>query len=329
MRDMDIKIIRELGQGGNSRVFLGKRTGDGSPVTLKMAKLKNGEPDIHSLKSFENEGRILSTLKHSAVPRFYGKIKNGIMLEYFEGSSLEKELITKGTFSEKAAVGIALELAEILRYLHGVRRPVIYRDLKPANIVLKPDGHVALIDFGAARFYSPGDKGDTTNLGTFGFAAPEQFGNLGQTDPRTDIYCFGMTLLQLVAGIDPKDDEAVKRCKQIGVAGISDEFMRIIDKCTRPDREDRFKSAKEIQQALLKYPGLVKRRKALGMVKTTTAAAILALVLSAGMIHFDAVKSYAASDMELRMPAVQQRLYSAKIWIMEKLLIETEGSENR
>jgi hypothetical protein len=65
------------------------------------------------------------------------------------------------------------------------------------------------------------------------------------------------------------------------------------------------------------------------MVKTTTAAAILALVLSAGMIHFDAVKSYAASDMELRMPAVQQRLYSAKIWIMEKLLIETEGSENR
>lgn len=327
MRDMEVKVVKALGQGGNSRVFLGKRSTDGGLVTLKTARLTDGKPDIHSIKSFENEANILTALEHTAIPRFYGRIQNGIMLEYFEGSSLEKVLLSKGTFSEKETAKIALELAEILRYLHGVRRPVIYRDLKPANIVLKGDGHVALIDFGAARFYRSGERGDTTNLGTYGFAAPEQFGNLGQTDPRTDIYCFGMTLLQLISGIDPKDDEAVKRCKQFGVSGISDEFMQIIDKCTRPDREDRFKSAKEIQKALLTYPKLVRKRKALGLLKTTTAAAVIALILSLGMIHFDSVKSYAASDMEKRLPAVQQRLYNAKLWILEKIESELKESE--
>ncbi|MCR5556752.1 MAG: serine/threonine protein kinase [Butyrivibrio sp.] len=327
MRNLEVKVVKELGQGGNSRVFLGKRSEDGSLVTLKTARLIDGKPDIHSLKSFENEANILETLEHAAIPRFYGRIHNGIMLEYFEGSSLEKVLLSKGPFGEKAAAKIALELAAILRYLHGVRQPVIYRDLKPANIVFKGDGHVALIDFGAARFFRAGDRGDTTNLGTYGFAAPEQFGNLGQTDPRTDIYCFGMTLLQLISGIDPKDDEAVRRCKQLGVSGISHEFMQIIDKCTRPDREDRFKSAKEIQKALLTYPKLVRRRKALGMLKTTTVAAVIALILSLGMIHFDSVKSYAASDMEKRLPAVQQRLYNAKLWILEKIENELKESE--
>ena len=324
MKSSDIRIIKEIGRGGNSRVFLGKRDGDGSLVTIKTAKLRDGEADIHSLKSFENEGRILEALKHPAIPGYYGRFRNGIILEYFDGSSLENIMRGKGTFSEKTAAKIALELSGILRYLHGVRRPVIYRDLKPANVVLRPDGHVALIDFGAARFFRTGDKGDTTNLGTYGFAAPEQFGNLGQTDPRTDIYCFGMTLLQLVSGVDPKDDEAVKRCKQLGVSGISDEFMQIIDKCTRPDRNDRFKSAKEIQEALASYPRRVRKRKILGALKTTTAAAVIALVLSIGMIHFDSVKSYAASDMELRIPAVQQRLYTAKLWILDRLIKETE-----
>ena len=327
MRNIEVNLVKELGQGGNSRVFLGKRAEDGSFVTLKTAKIINDRPDIHSLKSFENEANILRTLDHPAIPKYLCRIQNGIMLEYFEGQSLENILMNKGTLSEKDAARIAIELADILRYLHGVRRPVIYRDLKPANIVLMGDGHVALIDFGAARFFAPGDRKDTTNLGTYGFAAPEQFGNLGQTDPRTDIYCFGMTLLQLISGIDPKDDEAVKRCKRLGVSGISGEFMQIIDKCTRPDRDDRFRSAREIQKALLTYPGLVRKRKVFGMLKTTVAAAVIAFILSAGMIHFDSVKSYAASDMERRLPAVQQRLYNAKLWILEKIENELKESE--
>ena len=324
----DLRIIKELGRGGNSRVFLAKRSGTGEPVTLKMAKLTDGEADIHSLKSFENEACILSSLHHPAVPQIYERTRNGIVLQYFEGSSLENVLLEKGALPEKTAAGIALELAGILRYLHGRRQPVIYRDLKPANIVLKPDGHVALIDFGAARFYRKDDRADTINLGTYGFAAPEQYGNLGQTDPRTDIYCFGMTVLQLIAGIDTKDSDAVKRCRKSGVSGISNEFMQIIDKCIRPDRDDRFRSAKEIQEALKAYPRIVKRKKILGAVKITVSAAVISFALSVGMIFWNSVKSYAASDFEQRLPAVQQRFYSAKVWILDRLFDEQEGNGN-
>ncbi len=312
-----LKKLKMLGEGGNSRVFLVKDTENGRLLTLKSPKIRDGKEDIHSIKSFENEARILSGLDHEAIPTFEGKAGSGILLEYFEGMSLEKMLLTKGVFGEKEAVRIALELAGILRYLHGRRQPVIYRDLKPANIVMKADGHIALIDFGAARFYSIKCTNDTLNLGTVGFAAPEQFGNLGQTDPRTDIYCFGMTLLQLLSGADIKKSSEIKRFKQNGVAGVSDELMSIIDKCTRPDRNDRFRSAAEIQKALERYPYLVRKKKAFIAVKTLVAAALISFVLSFGMIHADTVKAYAASDIEMRLPAVQQRLYNAKLRILE------------
>ena len=323
----DLKIIKELGEGGNSRVFLAKSREKDGLITLKMARMLNGEADIHSLKSFENEAQILNMINHPAIPKLYGRVKNGIMLEYIEGNSLENVLIQKGVLPEKTAAAIALELAGILRYLHGCRQPVIYRDLKPANIVLRPDGHVALIDFGAARFYRSNDRADTVNLGTYGFAAPEQYGNLGQTDPRTDIYCLGMTILQLIAGIDTKDTDTVKRCRQFGVSGISSEFMQIIDKCIRPDRDDRFRSAKEIQDALTAYPQLVRKNRALRMIEMTVSAALISLVLSIGMIFWDSVKSYAASDFEQRLPGVQQRFYTAKVWILEKFIDEEEENQ--
>lgn len=313
----ELKMIKVLGEGGNSTAFLVKRISDGKLLTYKRAKMNDGEADVHSIKSFENEARILNSLEHNAIPKFYGKRDEGILLEYFDGVSLENRLFSVGAFSEKEASGIALELAEILRYLHGRREPVIYRDLKPANIVLREDGHIALIDFGAARIYRGGDKRDTINLGTYGFAAPEQFGNLGQTDPRTDIYCFGMTILQLISGVDIKDAEAVQRFRQNGVSGVSDEFMQIIEKCIRPDREDRFRSAREIQRAIMLYPKLVRKRKARSVVRLAVVAAAAAAVLSAGIIQFDTVVAYAASDMEVRLPAMQQRLYNTKIWIEE------------
>ena len=315
----EYKKIKVLGEGGNSIVYLVEDINDGQLLTFKTPKIRDGEEDIHSIKSFENEAKILSRLDHEAIPGFCGKIGSGILLQHFEGTSLEKYLMKKGVFSEKEAVRIALELTDILRYLHGKREPVIYRDLKPSNIVMKPDGHIALIDFGAARIYSPNRKSDTVNLGTYGFAAPEQFGNLGQTDPRTDIYCFGMTLLQLISGVDTKDSEEVSRYKRNGVAGVSDELMGIIEKCTRPDRNDRFHSFVEIREALIRYPKTIKLRRTLSVVKLAIAASLISVVLSFGIMQMDSIKAYAASDVEARMPAVQLRLYNAKLWIIEHI----------
>ena len=309
------KIIKPLGSGGNCNAFLGKEISSGKLVAIKKGKTEDS--------NLFNESIILEELAHKSVPSLYKKSSEELVLEYIPGKSLEKILIRKGLFSEKEALHIAYELVGIMRYLHGRRKPVIYRDLKPSNIVMKPDGHVCLIDFGAARFYEMGEVSDTLNLGTLGFAAPEQFGNLGQTDPRTDIYCFGMTMLQLVSGVDTKDMDEVVSFKKNGIKGISDEFIAIVEKCTKADREDRFRSFREIQEELEKIPKRKKIRKFFGAAKVVALAAVLSVIISVGIINAEEVTTYATNDFAERMPAVRMRFSYARSWI-EEFLKENE-----
>ena len=309
------KIIKPLGSGGNCNAFLGKEISSGKLVTIKKRKTEDS--------NFFNESVILEELDHKSVPSLYKRSSEELILEYIPGKSLEKILIRKGLFTEKEALHIAYELAGIMRYLHGRRKPVIYRDLKPSNIVMKPDGHICLIDFGAARFYEAGEASDTLNLGTLGFAAPEQYGNLGQTDPRTDIYCFGMTILQLVSGVDTKDTDEVAGFKKNGIKGISDEFIAVVDKCTRADREDRFRSFREIQEELEVIPKRKKTKKFIGMAKVVAWAAVLSVIISVGIINAEEVTSYATNDFTERMPAVRMRFSYARSWI-EDFLKENE-----
>lgn len=306
------KIIGVLGEGGNSVAYQGIDKATGYRVTVKCAK-------ENALKNLENEARILQKLDHHSIPKLIEKHEDTIVLEHIQGMSLEKVMSSEGRFDEKRVRKIAIELSEILRYLHGRREPVIYRDLKPANVVMRPDGEIALIDFGAARYYSLGEKSDTQNIGTRGFAAPEQFGNLGQTDPRTDIYCLGMTVLQLLTSVDPGDSETIERFKKNGVKGVSKELMQIIDKCIRPDRDDRFRSVIELSESLKKYPGIRVRRLIGTAVKRTMIAAVAAVILTLGVLNMGTVKSYAEDDLEKRMPYVRQRLYYAHERIEEFL----------
>ena len=283
------RILRKIGEGGSSVVYMAVDLKRNEPVSVKV--LKENSYGRKLAFDAENETDLLGQLHHPAIPGLVAVYEDAFVLEYVAGNSLEKVLKKKGRLPEKEAVAIGLELLEVLGYLHGSKKaPVIYRDLKPANIMIRPDGHVSLIDFGAARLYSKEGAADTLNLGTYGFAAPEQFGSLGQTDPRTDIYCFGKTMLLMVGG----------KC--------SPELMQIIDKCTRPDRDDRFKSCAEIDAALRKYPVQVLKHKAWKNLRLTAVAAAVALVVSVGVAHYETVVSYAASDAELRLPAVKERL---------------------
>ncbi|MBQ6589137.1 MAG: serine/threonine protein kinase [Butyrivibrio sp.] len=318
------EIIKPLGSDGNCNAFLGKEIESGQLVTIKRCKSAEGELDEIEKKNLFNESRVLEGLDHEAIPKLYKRSPEEIVLEYVPGNSLEKVLLTKGTFAEKDALRIAYELAGIMRYLHGRRSPIIYRDLKPANIVMKPDGHVSLIDYGAARFYERGERADTLNLGTLGFAAPEQFGYLGQTDPRTDIFCFGMTLLQLVSGVDTRDMDAVVNYKKNGVKGISQDLLGIVEKCTRADREDRFRSFKEIQEELGALPKRKKLRKIKGALKVMALASCLSLIISAGIIKGEELTDYATADMSARLPAVRIRLGYARLWIENYLFNEND-----
>ena len=222
-----------------------------------------------------------------------------------------------GVFSEKETVEIAIELIRILKYLHGLKEPVIYRDLKPANVIIGRDGKVYLIDFGAARIYRKGEKSDTSYLGTVGFAAPEQYGTLGQTSPKTDIYCFGMTLLQMTTGIDIKNEAALENFKLNGATGLSEEFAKIINKCIKPGRDDRFRSCSEIEKALL--DSIVKRKRGIVVryMKRSLVAAALSAMVSMAIMYAEPVKNYVESDARERVPAFKGRLYNAKERIAE------------
>ena len=98
--------------------------------------------------------------------------------------------------------GWAMQLCDALSYLHSQNPPIIYRDMKPANVMLKPEGNIKIIDFGIAREYKEQNLADTTVLGTKGYAPPEQYS--GQTDPRSDIFALGMTMHHLLTGMDPR-----------------------------------------------------------------------------------------------------------------------------
>ncbi len=309
------RILRKLGEGGSSVVYMGHDMETGKAVTVKVLKegvLSCGD----TKKAVEEETALLQKLDHPAIPKVVAVYENAFVLEHVHGNSLEKVLKAKGALPEKTAVQMGKEILKVLSYLHGLKSPVIYRDLKPANIIVKPDGHVALIDFGAAREYSPGVGADTLNLGTCGFAAPEQYGSLGQTDVRTDIYCFGRTMLQMLAGSEKAGSKSRgKAGRPVTARPVSPELKKILEKCTRPDRDDRFGSCREIDRALARYPRAVAIRRLLMGAKAAIIAAVLSLGVTAAVNHYDTVRSYAAEDARQRIPAVKERLGNAGIRI--------------
>ena len=310
------KILKKIGEGGTSAVYLAYDKRTGKKVTVKVLKEIKGALGRASM-SMEEEASVLKRLKHPRIQRLVDYGYGYMVTRHISGISLAEKLHANGILSEKEAVGIAIELVGILKYLHGLREPVIYRDLKPANIIIGNDKKVYLIDFGAARIYRRGEKSDTSFLGTVGFAAPEQYGTLGQTSPKTDIYCFGMTLLQMTTGIDVKNENALENFKLNGSPKLSDDLVKIINKCIKPERDDRFKSCGEIEKALL--DSIVKRKRS-GIVrylKRSIVAAGLAAVISGTILYAESAINYVVCDAETRMPAFKGRLYNAKERIAE------------
>lgn len=166
----------------------------------------------------------------------------------------------KGPQSAEKVVEWGKQLCDALSYLHNLTPLHIYRDMKPHNVALTPEGNLKLIDFGTMRMYDPQKSCDTTNLGTKGYAAPEQYGGLGQTDARTDIFGLGMTLCELVTGEDPKKREYVHRpIRQIN-PDLPKGLEYIISKCTEVDPKNRYQPCSELMDDLNNYMSLPKSK---------------------------------------------------------------------
>lgn len=255
--DGKYKILNKVGQGGMSVVYLAMNEKANKQWAVKEVR-KDGVLDFESVKQgLVAETDILKKLSHPNLPSIVDVIDTEdsfiIIMDYIQGNSLNKALEEYGAQPQENVIEWAKQLCDVLGYLHSRQPPIIYRDMKPANIMLKPDGNVTLIDFGTAREFKEKNLADTTCLGTVGYAAPEQFGGMGQTDARTDIYCLGATLYHLVTGMNPCEPPyEIKPIRDINPA-LSSGLERIIQKCTQRDPNDRYQSAAELMYALEHY----------------------------------------------------------------------------
>lgn len=171
-------------------------------------------------------------------------------MDYVEGQTLAQVLSNHKRLPIKHALEVGLKLASVLSYLHGQETPIIFRDLKPANIMVREDGDVRLVDFGIARYFAKGASNDTQALGTPGYAAPEQYGG-GQSDPRSDVYALGANLHQMLTGINPGHSPFRFDALRTHCPEISPEFEKAVAKCVELDQVRRPQSVAEFRDEIL------------------------------------------------------------------------------
>ncbi len=314
------EILKLIGQGGMSKVYLAmdKRLNKQWAVKEieKRARDKNNEVIIQSAIA---EANMIKKLDHPALPRIVDIIDNGqviyVIMDYIEGEPLSTILDEYGAQPQDLVIEWAKQLCEVLDYLHTCDPPIIYRDMKPANVMLKPDGNLKLIDFGIAREYKEQNLADTVSLGTKGYAAPEQFGGKGQTDPRTDVYCLGVTLYHLVTGQNPCEPPYELYPIRYWNPQLSGGLERIIQKCTQLNPEDRYQSCAELLYALNHYEEVddlyrEKQKKKLRSFIYVAGLAVLSLFVG---IFGQAMKIHANNED-----------YDAKIQMAEKAATDAE-----
>ncbi|MDE7323280.1 MAG: serine/threonine protein kinase [Lachnospiraceae bacterium] len=290
--DGKYKILNEIGHGGMSNVYLAINEKANKPWAVKEVR-KSVNRDFELLKqSLIMETDLLKKLKHPNLPSIIDVIDSDenflIVMDYIEGNTLERLLAEEGAQPQEKVADWALQLCDVLDYLHTRPVPVIYRDMKPSNIMLKSDGSVVLIDFGTAREFKDKNVSDTIWLGTKGYAAPEQFGGMGQTDARTDIFCLGTTLYHLLTGHNPSEPPyelyPITRWNERLSTGLE----QIIAKCTRKNPDDRYQTVRELRYDLVHYHDLEiqAQRRYRSRLRLFGAAAALSLLCAFGGMGF-------------------------------------------
>ncbi|HEY3993844.1 MAG TPA: protein kinase [Ktedonobacteraceae bacterium] len=213
------EVLAEVGAGGFGAVYKARDTHKNNRfVAIKQINLKglSSQEIIEATDAFNREAQILSTLSHPLLPRIFARFSDPdhwyLVMNFIEGQTLDdylreyaiKALPTRTGLPLAEALAIGLQLCDVLHYLHSQQPPVIFRDLKPGNIMRTESGHLYLIDFGIARRFKPGQAKDTIPFGSPGFAAPEQYGR-AQTTPQADIYSLGALLYCLLSDDDPSE----------------------------------------------------------------------------------------------------------------------------
>jgi serine/threonine protein kinase len=297
LRNGEYRVEKILGQGGMGRVFLVSHTILQVPFAVKQgitdqpvpeavraelerllhtelllrrtAKQKLTEQDfplsggVHTDR-FLREALLLARLQHSSLPLLYDYfIEDGywyLVMDYIPGPTLSAYMHKHAPLPPLEALNYAIQLCDVLDYLHKQRPPVVFRDLKPSNILLSPDGRVMLVDFGIARYFKEGQNNDTTEFGSPGYAPPEQYKGGAQTDARSDLFSLGVILHEMLSGKRPSGmNSALESLSQLNPA-ISAVLSGLVTVATRAEPLYRFQSAHAFYQALERAYRIEERR---------------------------------------------------------------------
>jgi serine/threonine protein kinase/Tol biopolymer transport system component len=271
------RILEQIGQGGFSDVYKAEDTlfADRLVAIKGMSLDRLSQPEREQAsEAFKQEALLLASLTHPHLAAIYDYFAdNGswyLVMSFIEGETLEAylEKASGGRLPVAEVLQIALDLCSVLGYLHERQPPIIFRDLKPANVMRTPTGHLYLIDFGIARFFKPGQRRDTIALGSPGYAAPEQYGKT-QTTPRADIYALGATMHQMLSGIDPSDAPFLFAALPSSVPSeLNTLVMRMLNNDARLRPESMAAVKQELQQIAQIVSGRAPGLKARGSVQS-------------------------------------------------------------
>ncbi|MDE6606678.1 MAG: serine/threonine protein kinase, partial [Lachnospiraceae bacterium] len=250
------EIVNQIGKGGNSEVYKAFDRHLNRYVAIKRIHKEEGH--------FFQEAKILKQLKHPAIPVIYDIFRedgnNCIIMEYMEGRNLLSVLENGEPVGEENAIRIGIRLSECLQYLHRLPQKIIYRDLKPANILIDETGKIKLIDFDSA-FMGNEREGKRMWSGTYGYSAPEQFEAKQEADERSDIYGLGTTMYHLLTGQNPsKPPYHLYKIGEINPL-ISEELEKVVEKCMSEEKEGRYGNMEEVIDGLTRCGKMPKRRR--------------------------------------------------------------------
>jgi len=271
------RIERFLAGGGMGLVYLAhdQRLSDRSCAVKEIFdRFTDPEERRRAIEYFHREADTLSQLKHPAIPAIFDRFGEGnchyLVMDYVRGINLEDELKNQGgNLPESQVVETARQLCDVLTYLHSFHPPIVYRDMKPGNVILTPEGRVVLIDFGIARIFTP--QGKATLIGTPGFAPPEQY--TGEVDERSDIYGLAATLHYVLTGRDPEKHPPFSFPPVHSLKPQASAFLaRAIDRALSYDVEQRPSSAAAFKEMLLYGWGLTTTETSPSTAKAPTQA---------------------------------------------------------
>ncbi len=259
------EIVRKIGGGGMGAVYLASDKNLGGVLRAVKEMVQSYIEDAAQEKAvndFKRESLLLTSLDHQSIPTIYDyffdekEARFYLVMKYISGGDLSSRLRSapEGRINETEVAMWAVQITEVLDYLHNRQPPIVYRDLKPANIMIDSNsGRAMLIDFGIARWVNKEEKG-VTAVGTMGYAPPELFS--GNVEPRSDIYSLGSTMFHLLTGADPQNNPLLifdfqkhPRPRQINPQ-LSDQMERILMQAVEYSADKRFANAAEMRQTL-------------------------------------------------------------------------------